>query len=585
MLNRRYIALSCISVFLCFSCSRIEPYTGCDVDLSIPSGCFRASVADTKTVLETGSKVLWLPSDKISIYDGTSTAVLGNSLAEASASADFTIESGSVEDSGVSYNALYPSSALSSWNEGGYDVSFSVPSVQPAIPGGIADGLDILLARSETRSLVFTHVMSALKFTVNENSPYITGITVTGTVKLAATKFGYKFDGSITSRTGGSNSVTLKRDDDGVFPEGDYYVMIPARKYSGDITVTFTDDRGNTDTRTITAGKTAVAGTVYPMGTVSGLDLHVPLDANTVSAASVGSDLVSKASDYRAAAKSAGKDNSVWINSSAFNGYSDKAALAARLSLLGFKSVYLSPGAAKINTPADDLKEFIFECSRYRIKVYYSALDDKSILVSYNSAAVDRLLSFNDAVTVSQRFAGIAADIEPQSCTAGNKPDALAYTWSESNYGIGGENDNLLAITLDRLNSASGPLHDAGLALGEAIHYNFQLHQDAGELSNGAMSSFLEYCDFVTVMTYLTDKSSIWTKAEPSLAASSSDNSVSIAVSVKSGGSGSLYSDGWTNLLDVLDSLKTEAAAYSSFRGLDIFGFADFMTLYGVDPV
>ena len=584
MLNRVYTMLSVSAAVLVCSCAQSVDADKSVYDEDIPAGFFRARVSDTKTVLKSGEKIFWLPSDKLSIYDGTSTATLGNDLTEASASADFSVESGSVAEGDVSYAALYPASALYSWNESGYDVSFTVPAVQTAEPGAIADGLDLLLARSDSRSLSFTHIMSALKFTIDENSPYITGIAVTASVKLAA-RFGYKYSGSIESRASGSNTVTLKMEDDGVFPEGDYYIMIPARKYSAALTVTFTDDLGNTAERTISAGKTAVAGTIYPMGTVSGLDLHVPFDANTVSAASISSELESKASDFRSAAKKPAKTNSVWINSSAYNAYSDKAALAARLSLLGFKSVYLSPGAAKINTPADDLKTFICECSRYRIKVFYSALDDNTQFVSYNPAAVNRLLAFNEAVTPSQRFAGLAADLEPQSCTASGKPEGLTYTWASANYGIGGDNDNLLAITLDRLNSASEPLHSAALSLGEAIHYNFQIYQNAGQLSNGAVSSFLTDCDFVTIMAYFTDKNSIWEKAEPCLIASSEDDSVSIAVSVKDGGTGSLYPNGWDNLLVVLGYLNTEAGTYSSFRGLDIFGFADFMTLYGASPV
>ena len=85
-------------------------------------------------------------------------------------------------------------------------------------------------------------------------------------------------------------------------------------------------------------------------------------------------------------------------------------------------------------------------------------------------------------------------------------------------------------------------------------------------------------------MAYLTDKDSIWEKAEPTLTAAIKDDAVSIAVSVKDGGTGSLHPGGWDNLLSVLGYLKTEAGAYSSFRGLDIFGFADFMTLYGASP-
>ena len=441
MLNRVYTVLSVSAAVLVCSCAQSVDADKSVHDEDIPAGFFRARVSDTKTVLESGKKILWLPSDKLSIYDGASTAILGNGLIEASPSADFSIESGSVAENDVTYSALYPASALYSWDEGGYDVSFTVPDVQDAVPGAIADGLDLLLARSVSRSLSFTHIMSALNFTIDENSPYISEISITSTVKLAA-RFGYKYDGSIASRAKGSNTVTLKREDDGVFPEGDYYIMFPARKYTDALTVGFKDDLGNTSVRTLSAGKTSVAGTIYPMGTVSGLDLHVPFDANTVSAASISSELESKASDFRSAAKKSGKTNSVWINSSAYNAYSDKTALAARLSLLGFKSVYLSPGAAKIDTPADDLKTFIYECSRYRIKVFYSALDDNTQFVSYNPAAVNRLLAFNEAVSPSQRFAGLAADFEPQSCTASGKPEGLTYTWANENYGIGGDNDN-----------------------------------------------------------------------------------------------------------------------------------------------
>ncbi len=584
MLRRLLLVTVLPLAFGLFSCTSVLRTEESPAAL-LPPSVFRAGIAETKTTLSDGSKVFWQPEDRLTIHDGSSTAILENGLTASSASADFTVASGSVDEDASTFMALYPETALHTWDTGDdNDFVYLIPASQQAVPGDIASGCDIMAARSATRSLTFNHLLSALKFTIGEDSPYITQISLTAAVNITG-KYTYKFASGSEYKANGTKVITLSRGDGGVFPVGDYYLMFPARNYKAALTVTFTDDMGSTDTRSIPAGKTSVAGSIYPMGTIGGLSLHVPFDTNTKSASGLDASGITAAEAFRGAALSAGKTNSVWINSSAYTSYTDKAVLAARLSLLGFRSVYLSPGAAKINTKADDLKEFIFECTRYRIKVYYSALDDRSILANYNSAAVDRLVAYNEAVSPSQQFTGLAADIEPQSCTAGNVPDGLAYTWSGSSYGVGGDNDRLLAITLDRLDAARDGLKPAGLELGEAVHFNFQIYQNSGQLSNGDAPDFLSRCDFLTVMSYLTDKESIWEKAEPTLTASDRGGAVSVAVSTKNGGSGSLYSGGWSNLLDVLDYLRTCGESNPGFRGLDIFGFADFMALFGADPV
>lgn len=297
--------------------------------------------------------------------------------------------------------------------------------------------------------------------------------------------------------------------------------------------------------------------------------------------------MVEKAAAYRKASMLKGKRNGVYVYSGGtFDAYvSRPEKLAARIAMLGFKDVYLSPGTSRITNASDALKRFIAACSGYKIDVYAIGASESSQYLANASKVtqdVNQIISYNGKVSANQRFAGISADIEPH--TIHNKlSTTYPYTWdSVSNYGKGKDNDQLLKLTLERLSSAGTALHQAGLKLGEAIFYNYQIYFDQGQLEYGSTGQFLQSCDYLVTMAYLTTKESIWSKSEPGIKAAGKANSVSVCVKtrINEDSGSSIQSLGWNNLLEVAKYVNQKGSAYESYRGFDMFTFDGIETMW-----
>ena len=306
-----------------------------------------------------------------------------------------------------------------------------------------------------------------------------------------------------------------------------------------------------------------------------------------ISAAEATELMVEKAAAYREASMLDGKRNGIYVYSGAtFDAYVSKPEkLAARIAMLGFKDVYLSPGSSRITNASDALKKFIAACSTYGIDVYAIGSAESSQYLA-NAARVtqdvNQIIAYNNKVSYGQKFAGISADIEPHTIhekLSGTYP----YTWdSAANYGKGKDNDQLLKLTLERLESAGTALHSAGLKLGEAIFYNYQIYYDQGQLEYGSTTQFLKSCDYLVTMAYLTNKESVWSKSEPGLKAAGKANSVSICVKtrINDDSGSSIQSLGWKNLLEVAKYINQKGTAYESYRGFDMFTFDGIETMW-----
>lgn len=303
----------------------------------------------------------------------------------------------------------------------------------------------------------------------------------------------------------------------------------------------------------------------------------------------------SKAEEYRLSSTLAdGRLRSgVYVYSKSVEKYAgNPARLAARIALLGFRDVYLSPDKQRIQNADPWLRQFVAACSGYGIKTYAIRISTNDIYV--NPVVVDNdvnlVKSYNSAVNPDERFAGIAADLEAHTCKGDSHPAGLQYTWdSTTNYGKGGDNDKLLQITIDRMKQAASSLKPI-LGLNEAIFYNYQIYFDDAKLTYGSVPDFLGSCDWVIVMAYLNRKEDVWGRSEPSIKAAWSDRedgmrrqkSVSICVktAVNDADSSTLQPEGWNYLLETLDYVKSRGLEYDSFRGIDMFTYEGLETMW-----
>lgn len=311
--------------------------------------------------------------------------------------------------------------------------------------------------------------------------------------------------------------------------------------------------------------------------------LPVELTDELFAAAGITTELMkSRAAEFRANTLCPQRtlQNGVYVYSATVEKYaSAPEQLAARIAVLGFKDVYLSPGRSAIASATPWVRNFIAALTGYGIRTHAIRITENSLLT--DAQGIDRevalISDYNSKVGRDERFVGISADLEPHTAKGSTHPGpALPYIWdSSTNYGKGKDNDQLLALTLNRLNRAGMLLHAIGLTLNEAIFYNYQIYYDRGELEYGSTPQFLLSCDYVIIMAYLTSADAIWSRCEPSLKAAGQEESVSICVKTKvnSQDSESLQPYGWNYLMDTLKKIRDNGVAYTSFRGIDFFTY------------
>lgn len=324
-----------------------------------------------------------------------------------------------------------------------------------------------------------------------------------------------------------------------------------------------------------------------PPETPSGeYDGNIPVTQAIISTADVTDLMVTKASAYRKAACSAKTRNGAYVYSAMVTKYAtNPEKLAARLVMLGFQDVYLSPGKSLITGAGSWLKKFIAQCHAYGLKVHALRIFDLALLVTPSSvdSEVSLVSTYNSRVAANERFDAITADLEPHTCHDANVPAGMKYVWnSETNYGIGKDNDCLLDITEQVLSRGAEKCSAAGMTLSECVNFNFQIYNEKGELSHGSTPSLLESCQFIIVMAYLANADSAWERSEHSLKSTQKPQSVSICLktAVNDANSQSIQAKGWANLLSTVSLMQQKGAAYASFRGVDQFTYEGIETMW-----
>lgn len=308
-------------------------------------------------------------------------------------------------------------------------------------------------------------------------------------------------------------------------------------------------------------------------------------DAEALSLAEITPLMKEKAEAFSAASQNADKSlsNGVYVYAGELTKYaSAPKKLVARIYLLGYKSIYLSPGSSRLKTADAWLKTFISTASGLGMNVYATHYEDAQIYVSETSAHeyLNRLITYNKMVAFNERFAGMSADLEPHTI----KSDVgTGYIWNtQNNMGVGGANDHLMKITLDRLELAQKSLKLAGLKLHQALWCNNQRFFNEGKLSCGSIPQFTGICDYVSLMAYSNSTSNIWSISEFNLQAANRAKSVNICVKTATNDepSTTILPNGWAALVKTMADLKALGSKYEAFGGLDMFKYESLETMW-----
>lgn len=295
---------------------------------------------------------------------------------------------------------------------------------------------------------------------------------------------------------------------------------------------------------------------------------------------------IQRAEEFRrVAVDSAGRTrNAVYVYTQTVGDFSSAPEkLAARIAVLGFNDVYLSPGKSLYTNPNDWIRTFIRTLSGYGIQVHAQRLPvtgSSGLELLTSESAIDAEIAlvsgYNNQVASGERFSGLSADIEVHTIKSG-----FSYTWDK-----GANSDTLLRMAQSALEYAGKKLKsiDPNLKLSEAIAMPYDKYYNEGKFTNGSSGHFLKSCDWVILMDYYTKDNQLQRYAQASFDNATKDASVSVALKVK--GSGTDAFQDWETLLLSLQGLFETSigyknpAGFSPFRGLDFFTYEGLENLW-----
>ena len=207
---------------------------------------FSATAEDgyTKTGLEeieNGAKVLWLATDKISVFDGAN-ANCEFSTTEGGQTTEFSGKAVAIAEGGNWY-AVYPYNAANSIS--GTTISTTLPSVQKVASNAIADGVNVTAAKSATNSFSFKNLCGLIRVAVPAEFSALKSVTINSD-KAIAGAFTVDCSGEApvfaSAGTDAVKSVTLQKADDSAMTAGNWYVA--AFPGTHNISIVLTDNSG-----------------------------------------------------------------------------------------------------------------------------------------------------------------------------------------------------------------------------------------------------------------------------------------------------------------------------------------------------
>lgn len=312
----------------------------------------------------------------------------------------------------------------------------------------------------------------------------------------------------------------------------------------------------------------------------SSSQISVPFD-EIVSAAELSAAQLERAEEFRKTVLDSLERtrNAVYVYTKTVGDFSgEPEKLAARIALLGFRDVYLSPGKSLYTNPNDWIRTFIRTLGKYGIKVHAQRLPvtgsgSAELLTSESGidAEVGLVTGYNGLVEPDERFSGLNADIEVHTIKSG-----FAYSWDK-----GAGSDSLLRMAQSALEYAKRKLESEGLELSEAVAMSYDKYYNEGTFANGSSGHFLKSCDWVVLMDYYTKDSQIQRYAKASFDNATKNRSVSVALKVK--GTGSDAFQNWEPLLASLRALFAESIDYRNANGFAPFRGLDFFTYEGLE--
>lgn len=251
-----------------------------------------ATTLSTKTTTQDGVNVLWENGDQIHLYtrtwnEGTSKYDAGwcdyTTLLDApSATATFVKDESNskvADNSSSKYMAMYVKGASIVGQSRDYYIQVAL-NKEIKVKNGGDFSASVMTATSETPEFQFSHLVSYIKFVVDENTTPFRKLTVSSAnpdeVVVSRITVDFK-EGNLTSvlatgKSQDSKTVIVTTDDDADFAPGTYYVAINPATYAEGLKFTFENDKYISYAVTTPSNVVMEAGDVANMGTIGTLE-------------------------------------------------------------------------------------------------------------------------------------------------------------------------------------------------------------------------------------------------------------------------------------------------------------------------
>lgn len=290
-MKKNNIFYACAAAALVFaSCQKEAPAP--EMPQADGMNVITATTLSTKTTTQDGVNVLWENGDQIKLFsrmwnEGTQKYDAGwceynTTLDAPSATATFVKDESNLkvaDNSSSKYIALYVKGASIVTQSRDYNMQFALGK-EIKVKNGGDFAASVMVAASETPEFQFSHLVSYIKFVVDENSTPFRKLTVSSAnpdqVVVSRITVDFK-DGNLTSvlaigKSQDSKTMAVTTDDGADFAPGTYYVAINPATYAEGLKFTFENDEYISYAVTTPSNVVMEAGDVANMGTIGTLE-------------------------------------------------------------------------------------------------------------------------------------------------------------------------------------------------------------------------------------------------------------------------------------------------------------------------
>ena len=290
-MKKNNIFYACAAAALVFaSCQKEAPAP--EMPQAEGMNVITATTLSTKTTTQDGVNVLWENGDQIKLFsrmwnEGTQKYDAGwceynTTLDAPSATATFVKDESNLkvaDNSSSKYIALYVKGASIVTQSRDYNMQFALGK-EIKVKNGGDFAASVMVAASETPEFQFSHLVSYIKFVVDENTTPFRKLTISSANpdEVVVSRIAVDFtDGNLTSvlatgKSQDSKIMAVTTDDGADFAPGTYYVAINPATYSEGLKFTFENDEYITYAVTTPSNVVMEAGDVANMGTIGTLE-------------------------------------------------------------------------------------------------------------------------------------------------------------------------------------------------------------------------------------------------------------------------------------------------------------------------